>query len=137
MEEIVLCDNCCKDPSLTTIEWHDMKNLRMIDIGNGCFEFVTSFSLYNLPKLQSFVMGWECCFHMDHTGEFHLHDCEELRQIQIGLWSFYEYSVFDLRSMNIVLIKKIDVDSLRELSFVGLSFINCSFQLKSMIENEK
>ena len=106
MEEIVLCDNCCKDSSLTTIEWHDMKNLRVIDIGNGCFEFVTSFSLYNLPKLQSFVMGWECCFHMDHTGEFHLHDCQELRQIQIGLWSFYEYTQFDLRSIRIIMINK-------------------------------
>lgn len=131
IEEIVLCDDCCKDPSITAIHWHDMGKLRVIDIGNNCFEFVTTVSLFNLPKLQSLVVGWSCFFHMDYSGEFHLYNCEELKQIQVGLWSFYEYSVFDVHGKVYERECNIDVDSLRKLTLVGLSFTNCSFQLMS------
>lgn len=97
VEVLVLCDHCCNDPQLTEFNLLHYHQLSLIDIGNDCFEYVTNVHIHDLPNLQRFVVGWKCFYHMDHKGEFHLTHCNNLRLLYIRLWSFYEFTVFDIQ----------------------------------------
>lgn len=95
-EVIILCDCCGNDESITEFVLSDYPNVSMIDIGNNCFYFVTSFKLQNLPQLESLTVGWKSFHHISTKGRFSIQGCSSLVHIDIGLESFYDYEEFQL-----------------------------------------
>ena len=98
--------------SLTVI---NNTNLEQIVIENGCFQFVRTFIIENVPNLYSVKIGSSCCTRGNQEcmdGVFRIANCPNLLQLGIGSDSFSDYSQFEL----------VNVNSLQTISFGGNCF---------------
>ena len=77
------------------------QKLKRIEIGNRCFGSVRSFELIGLSELESVVIG-QHSFRISgaerNDGSYRIVNCPKLKSIQIGDWSFFDYS-FELNNL--------------------------------------
>ena len=77
--------------------------LKRIEIGNNCFQHVREFVIDGLPSLESVKIG-EWCFRIDkeerNDGLCRITNCPNLRQLEIGDESFYDFKSFELSNLN-------------------------------------
>ena len=102
MKHLKLTDNC------VLIDWDVslMLNLESIEIGNDCFESVQTFQIDGLNRLKSIKIG-KNSFSQDKnrwgnygSKSFHILNCESLKSIQIGAYSFIDYAgEFELKNL--------------------------------------
>ena len=94
------------------------ENLESIEIGNYCFELVQTFKIDGLNRLQSLKIGHNSFtqvklddFNNDWDGSiskcrnesksFHILNCESLKSIEIGQYSFIDFGgEFELRNLD-------------------------------------
>ena len=78
--------------------------LRSITIGNNCFKNVREFVLDGLEKLESVTIGGECFKISDwkerDDGVCRITNCPNLRQLEIGEGSFYDFNQFEISNVN-------------------------------------
>ena len=109
-----LTDNCVLDD--WDVSW--FLNLESIEIGDDCFKSVETFQIDGLNRLKSLKIGvnsftlndW-CNCTSDESKSFHILNCESLESIEIGEWSFYEYS------------KEFELKNLPQLQFIQIGTI--------------
>ena len=102
MKHLKLTDNC------VLIDW-DVSlflNLESIEIGNKCFKSVQTFQIDGLNRLKSIKIGNNSFTHKtkkwgDYKSKsFHILNCESLKSIQIGAYSFIDYAgEFELKNL--------------------------------------
>ena len=77
--------------------------LKSITIGNGCFTNVREFAIDGLEGLESVKIG-ENCFRISdnerNDGICRITNCPNLRQLEIGYWSFIDFKSFELSNLN-------------------------------------
>ena len=103
VESIIVDSNTCNDESFTVLNLTRFVNLRVFEVGNISFRYVNEVHLIGLSKLERVVIG-EYSFNYYYYGnaydcQFHLKNCERLRELRIGSQSFVEYSVFDVENV--------------------------------------
>ena len=116
-------------------------NLESIEIGNDCFESVQTFRIDGLNRLQrlkignnSFTQFKSNDFENDFAGSisncrnesksFHILNCESLKVIEIGRYSFADFGgEFELRNLDNLESIKIGEIGYRSLNFYWSSFI--------------
>ena len=77
--------------------------LRSITIINECFENVRLFVLDGLERLESVNIGEECFRISDERrddGVCRITNCPNLRELEIGWRSFYDFKQFELSNVN-------------------------------------
>ena len=77
-------------------------HLRSITIGCNCFHYVDSFVLDGLEKLESVKIG-EGCFsgwYRQEESICRIANCPNLRQLEIGDRSFYDFNQFELSNVS-------------------------------------
>ena len=104
VESIIVDNNACNDESFTILNLTRFVNLRVFEVGDYSFRQVEEVHLNGLSKLERVVIG-EYSFRSlidpgnDDDCQFHLKNCERLRELRIGSRSFVAYSVFDVENV--------------------------------------
>ena len=104
VETIIVDSNACKDESFTVLNLTRFANLRVFEVGDFSFSYVEEVQLVGLSKLERVVIGEYSFSNLYGSGnadncQFHLKNCERLRELRIGGQSFVEYNVFDVENV--------------------------------------
>ena len=104
VETIIVDSNACKDESFTVLNLTRFVNLRVFEVGDYSFSYVEVVQFVDLSKLERVVIGEYSFSNLYDPGnaddcQFHLKNCERLRELRIGSRSFVAYSVFDVENV--------------------------------------
>ena len=119
VETIIVDNNACNDDSFTELNLTRFVNLRVFEVGDYSFSYVEEVHLIGLSKLERVVIGEYSFNNLYDPGnaddcQFHLKNCERLRELRIGSQSFVEYDVFDVEnvpSLEVIEIGNVNKDS--------------------------
>ena len=116
-----------------------MSHLRLLEVGDECFENVKEVKLIGLSPLERVVIG-QYCFTKRKNGwpsydpnrHFYLKNCERLREVKTGSNSFCEYSVCEIEN-----VPSLEVIEMGELIEDSSNFSHASLELKSEYDEMK
>ena len=128
---ILVSDECCSEEAFVLLDLTRFVNLRELEIGCGCFQFVQRTRIVGLKKLEKVVVG-ENSFTRKEANvgrihnlhhEFCLKECEELKELRVGDGSFMQYSVCEIE--DVPLLEVLEIGSGKEnaagcFGFAGL-----------------
>ena len=118
-------------------------NLKSIEIGNNCFESVQTFQIEGLNRLHSLKIGMNSFtqvksndFDNDWDGSiskcrnesktFHILNCELLKVIEIGRYSFADFGgEFELRNLD-----NLESIKIGEIGYLSMNFYWSSFIIR-------
>ena len=102
--DLTISSNCCND--LNALDLNRFKWLRSIEIGNECFGSVKTFEIDGLNRLKTIKIGNNSFTQKknsdgnDVSKSFHILNCESLKSIQIGEYSFSDFAgEFELKNL--------------------------------------
>ena len=130
IEELIVENNSCNGPEWTALDLTLMSHLRLLEVGNECFENVKEVKLIGLSQLERVVIGMNSFTKngndYDPNRHFHLKNCERLRELKIGCDSFSDYSMCEIENM-----PSLEVIEMGELNEGSSNFHHASLELKS------
>ena len=130
--EIVVSDSCCQE-GVRVVDLSGCVNLRELRVSDWCFKETEELRLIGLNALERVVIGKSCFTKngydpnkegMNPKRHFYLKNCERVRELKIGSWSFSDYSVCEIE--NVPSLEVIEMGELNESS--------CNFWFASMLE---
>ena len=137
--ELVIPSNYCNEPKWSVFDVSGLKCLKSIEIGDECFENVDEVKLIGLNQLERVVIGVNSFTKKkngagnDPNRHFYLKDCERVRELKMGRWSFSDYSVCEIE--NVPSLEVIEMGQVNEESY---NFLYASeLELKSDCERMK
>ena len=135
MTELVIPSNQCNSWLNKTLDLSEFTQLKSIEIGDECFMYVNKVKLVGLDRLERVLIG-ENSFtkKKDSWGynplrHFYLKDCERLRELKMGRYSFSDYSVCEIEN-----VPSLEVIEMGELNEWSHNFWYASLELKSDCE---
>ena len=135
IEELIVSNNSCNGPEWTALDLSFMPYLRLLDVGDTCFVNVNEVKMIGLSQLESIAIGMMCFtkdkdqIGSDSSRHFFLKNCERLRELKMGRYSFCDYSVCEIE--NVPSLEGIEMGKLNETSY---NFKYASLELKSDCE---
>ena len=138
MEVMIVDNNACNDKCFTALVLSFFSNLKVLEVGDYSFSFVEEVKLIGLKQLERVVIGENSFtkkkndYGNDPNRHFYLKNCERLRELKIGCYSFSDYSVCEIE--DVPSLEVIEMGELNELSF---NFYYASLELKSECERMK
>ena len=122
IEELIVEDNSCNGPEWTALDLGFISHLRLLEVGDDCFENVDEVKLIGLSKLERVVIGMNSFTkekndwpEYNPSRHFYLKNCERLRELKIGRYSFSDYSVCEIE--NVPSLEVIEMGVLNEDSY--------------------
>ena len=119
LRELKIGTHSFEEYSVCEIE--NVGSLELIEVGNECFSNVNELKLIGMKGLESVIVG-ENCFTKHKNGyggdinrHFYLKDCERVRELKIGRYSFSDYSVCAIE--NVPSLEVIEMGELNEESY--------------------
>ena len=139
IEELIVESNSCNGTEWTALDLGFISHLRLFEVGDECFENVDEVKLIGLNQLERVVIG-EICFtkkqnntpSYDSSHHFCLKNCERLRELKVGRFSFSDYSVCEIEN-----VPSLEVIEMGELNEWSSNFKYISLELKSDSERMK
>lgn len=144
IETIIVDSNGCNDRSFTVLNLTRFVNLRVFEVGDYSFSYVNEVHMIGLPELERVVIG-ENCFTKekyrianyerlgdDSNRHFYLEDCDKLRELRIGVSSFYNYAscvIEDNANLEVVEMGKFRLGS-NSFCLASLELKSCSNEMK-------
>ena len=113
---LIISSNSCNE--LKSLNLNEYRYLKSIEIGDDCFEKVELFYIDGLNELKSLKIG-DNSFTQQRDGNnqsrsFHILNCAKLKSIDIGRYSFSDYSgnfeLVNLPSLTTIKIGSIETD---------------------------
>ena len=110
-------------------------------MGDYCFRETEELKLIGLNGLERVVIGKWCFFKypydvkkdgMNPNRHFYLKNCDKLRELKIGCYSFMDYSVCEIEN-----VPSLEVIAIGELKEESWNFCYASLELKSEIDGMK
>ena len=135
MEVMIVDNNACNDKCFTALVLSLFSNLKVFEVGDYSFTFVEEVKLIGLSKLERVVIGGNCftkkksSWSYDPSRHFYLKNCERLRELKMGRYSFSDYSVCEIEN-----VPSLEVIEMGELNEDSGNFICASLELKSDYE---
>ena len=133
IEELIVENNSCNGPEWTALDLSFIPSLRLLEVGDECFKYVNEVKLIGLSKLERVVIGKNCFTKKkndwpsyDSNHHFYLKNCESVRELKIGRYSFSDYSVCEIEN-----VPSLEVIEMGELNEKSLNFYYASLELKS------
>ena len=128
MEVITVGNNKCNGEN-DRIDLSKYFNLKNVSIGNYCFFYQDVLNLTDLHSLERVMIG-ENSFTKDFFGndanrKLYVKNCDALKELKIGRYSFSDYSVIEIENVN-----SLELIEIGELSWSN-SFKYASLELKS------
>ena len=131
---IEVIDGCCNEAGLKELDFRGFVNLRELKVGNECFENVKEVKLIGLSELESVVVGMNSFTKNKNSGDndpnrhFYLKNCPKLKSLKMGCYSFSDYTMCEIESVNA--LEVIEIGDLFEKS---RNFAYASLELKSAL----
>ena len=138
IEELVVQDNSCTGREWGELDLSFMPKLRLLEIGDTCFEKVNEVKLIGLKHLERVVIGKNSFTKHKNYGAknpnraFFLKSCERLRELKMGRISFSDYSVCEIEN-----VPSLEVIEMGGWKYRSYSFYYASLELKSDCERMK
>ena len=134
IEELIVENNSCNRKEWTALDLSFMSKLRLLKVGDECFENVKEVKLIELNRLERVVIGKNSFtkhkndfpVFINTSRHFCLNNCWRLRELMIGCFSFSDYSVCEIE--NVPSLEVIEMGELKEDSY---NFRYASLELKS------
>ena len=132
VEVVIVDNNACNEKCFTALDLSLFSNLKVFEVGDYSFAFVDEVKLIGLSKLERVVIGknsftkkkkW---YGNDPNRHFYLKNCERVRELKIGRFSFSDYSVCEIEN-----VPSLEVIEMGELNGDGSNFYYASLELKS------
>ena len=129
---LVVDSGCCNDYGLRELDFSRFRNLREVTVGDNCFKNVDKVKLIGLKQLESVVIGKHCFTNYKYdygnnpNRHFYLKNCERLRVLKMGHYSFFDYSVCEIEN-----VPSLEVIEMGELNGDSFNFSYASLELKS------
>ena len=138
VESIIVDSNACNDESFTVLNLTRFVNLRVFEVGDYSFSYVEEVQLIGLSKLERVMIGdhsftlskWKGRY--DPDRHFYLKNCERLRELKIGCYSFSDYTECEIEN-----VPSLEVIEMGELEEGGSNFRYSSLELKSVFQGRK
>lgn len=117
----------CNGKQLTSLQWSVFPNVERIVVNDAVYKYVNEVNVVGLKKLQSVVIGENSFtrrmhgYGNDPNRRFILKDCPSLKELKMGRFSFSDYGVIEVSSL----------DSLEVIEMGTASFYAAILQLKS------
>ena len=105
LRELKIGNHSFEEYSVCEIE--NVGSLEVIEVGNECFKNVSELKLIGMKGLERVLIG-ENSFtkhkngysrFIDRNRHFHLKNCERVRELKIGCFSFSDYSVCEIENV--------------------------------------
>ena len=139
IEELIVESNSCNGPEWTALDLGFIPSLQLLQVGDYCFANVDEVKLIGLNHLERVVIGknsftknnnyW---FGKGPNRHFYLKNCERLRELKIGYYSFSDYSICEIEN-----VPSLEVIEMGELNGESRNFLYASLELKSDSERMK
>ena len=130
MEVITVGDGMCNEEN-DRIDLSKYFNLKNVSIGNGCFPYQDVLNLTGLHSLERVMIGEKSFTKKRNSGgndanrKLYVKNCDALKELKIGVYSFSDYSVIEIENVN-----SLELIEIGELSWSN-SFKYASLELKS------
>ena len=138
VEVMIVDNNACNDKCFTVLALSSFSNLKVFEMGDYSCAFVDEVRLIGLSQLERVMIG-ENCFTKknDYYGDdldrhFYLKNCERLRELKIGYYSFSDYSVCEIEN-----VPSLEVIEMGDVNKESNNFNRASLELKSDSERMK
>ena len=135
MEVMIVDNNACNDKGSSQLNLSFFSNLKVFEVVDYSFSFVDEVKLIGLSHLERVVIGSHC-FRKDlkenSDRHFYLKNCERVRELKMGCYSFSDYSVCEIE--NVPSLEVIEMGDLNEETW---NFRYASLELKSDSERMK
>ena len=118
--DLTISSNCCND--LNSLDLNRYKWLRSIEIGDDCFVSVKTFQIDGLNRLKTIKIGYNSFtqkkngYGIDKSKSFHILNCESLKSIQIGEFSFSDFGG-DFELKNLPQLQSIQIGTIGSSSY--------------------
>ena len=136
VEGIIVDD--CNDASFTVLNLTRFVNLKEFDVHDDSLTNVNEVHLIGLSQLERVVIGMNSftkhknSWDNDSNRHFYLKNCERLRELKIGRYSFSDYSLIEIENVN-----GLEVIEMGDLNKESGNFYSASkLELKSEIVME-
>ena len=131
MEVIPVGNNKCNGDN-DRIDLSKYFNLKNVSIGNECFYYQDVLNLTGLHSLERVMIGMNSftkrknSFGYNANRKLYVKNCDALKELKIGGYSFSDYSVIEIENVNS--LELIEIGGVIEDSF---NFFYASLELKS------
>ena len=138
MTELVISSDQCNSWLIKTLDLSEFTQLKSIEIGDYCFEYVKEVKMIGLDQLERVVIGMNSftrkknSYGNDPNRHFYLKNCERVRELKMGRYSFSDYSVCEIEN-----VPSLEVIEMGELNRESFNFYHASLELKSDCERMK
>ena len=127
---IVLPNWTCTGIDYTIFDFSRFIRVESIEIGNECFGSVQTFQIDGLNRLKTIKIGSSSFTQEknsardDKSKSFHILNCESLKSIQIGEFSFSDFAG-DFELKNLPQLQSIQIGTIgsKSCNFYGSSFV--------------
>ena len=120
----------CNTPSFTKLDLFPFVHLRQFEVADCSFVYVKEVRMIGLKWLGSVVIGANCFTKEERkspTRHLYLKDCERLRELRIGNYSFENNSSWVI--VNLPSLEEMEVGEWRDKK-------NCGLQTALMLKGE-
>ena len=137
---IALPNWICNDKDYTEFDISRFTVLESLDIGDDSFSYVQTFRIDGMRKLKSLKIGknsftqvkggpWTFTFYPNKS--FHILNCESLKSIEIGIYSFHDFAgQFELK--NLPSLQSIQIGTIESYSY---NFCYSSFVIRGILND--
>ena len=131
---IIIRNGSNNDINYKVFDYSELNHIESIEIGDDCFGSVQTFRIDRLNRLKSLKIGKNSftqktyVYGNDKSKSFHILNCESLKSIQIGEYSFVDFAgEFELK--NLPQLQSIQIGSIGSDSY---NFFDSSFVIRGI-----
>ena len=131
VEVITVGNNKCNGEN-ERIDLSKYVNLKNVSIGNDCFFYQDVLNLTGLHSLERVMIGeksftkMKSFFGNDANRKLYVKNCDALKELKIGPYSFSDYSVIEIENVN-----SLELIEMGDMSIESYNFLYASLELKS------
>ena len=131
MEVITVGNNKCNGTN-ERIDLSKYFNLKNVSIGNDCFFYQDVLNLTGLHSLERVMIGENSFtenpnfFGNDANRKLYVKNCDALKELKIGRFSFSDYSLIEIENVN-----SLELIEMGEVNDFSYNFLYASLELKS------
>ena len=131
MEVITIGNNKCNEDN-DRIDLSKYFNLKNVSIGNECFFYQDVLNLTGLHSLERVMIGMnsftkrQYYFGNDANRKLYVKNCDALKELKIGNYSFSDYSVIEIENVN-----SLEWIEMGYMNGMSNNFLYASLELKS------
>ena len=136
IKSITISNNSCNDSNYTIFNFSRFTKLEELIIGDECFMYVNKFIIDGLNELKSLKIGMKSftkekgSHGNDSSRSFSILNCVELESIEIGEYSFSDYS----GGFKLINLPKLSTIKIGEIGSSSSNFYFSSFVIKGIID---